>query len=65
LPRPTFNARGLLVARSAPALGTAVAQIALPSAGTYTWRLRNYGAPVNYTPTSIVREPPLVDQLVP
>jgi hypothetical protein len=60
-----YNSLGLLVARSAPALGIAVAQVALPSAGAYTWRLRNYGAPVNYTPTSIVREPAPVQQLVP
>lgn len=52
-----YNAQGLLVARSAPALGIAVAQVALPSAGAYTWRVRNYGGAVNYTPTTIVREP--------
>jgi len=60
-----FNAQGLLVARSAPALGIAVAQVALPSAGAYTWRVRNYGGAVNYTPSSIVREPPLPLELVP
>jgi hypothetical protein len=60
-----YNAQGLLVARSAPSLGIAVAQVALPPAGTYTWRVRNYGGPVNYTPTSIVREPSLPLVLVP
>ena len=60
-----YNALGLLVARSAPALGIAVAQVALPSAGAYTWRVTNYGAPVNYTPSSIVREPAPALELVP
>jgi hypothetical protein len=60
-----YNAQGLLVGRSAPALGIAVAQVALPSSGAYTWRVRNYGGAVNYTPTSIVREAPLPLELVP
>jgi hypothetical protein len=61
-----FNSMGLLMASSVPALGVAVAQVALPSAGTYTWRVRNYGsAPINYTPTSIVREPDLIPDVAP
>jgi len=61
-----FNSMGLLMARSVPALGIAIAQVALPSAGTYTWRVRNYGsAPINYTPTSIVREPDLIPDVAP
>jgi hypothetical protein len=60
-----YNAAGLLVAQSPPALGIAVAQMALPPAGTYTWRVRNYGSAVNYMPTSIVREPQPPVALVP
>jgi len=60
-----FNAAGLLMARSLPSYGVAVAQIALPAAGTYTWRVTNYGGATNYTPTSIVREPDLVPDVAP
>jgi hypothetical protein len=61
-----YNAQGILIARSVPSLKIAVAQVALPAAGTYTWRVRNYGAAaVTYTPTSIVREPALPLELVP
>jgi len=60
-----YNPAGLLVARSVPALGIAVAQVLLPPAGTYTWRVRNYGAAINYTPTTIVREPQPIAVLVP
>jgi hypothetical protein len=58
-----YNSAGLLVTQSVPALGIAVAQVALPPAGTYTWRVRNYGTAVNYTPTTIIREPQLPDTL--
>jgi hypothetical protein len=58
-----YNA--LLVARPAPALRVAVTQVALTLAGAYTWRVRNYGAALNYTPTSIVRQPPPPLELVP
>jgi len=60
-----FNSAGLLIAQSLPALGIAVAQVALPPAGTYTWRVRNYGAAVNYTPTTIDRQPQAPLVLVP
>jgi hypothetical protein len=60
-----YNAAGMLIAQSPSALGIAVAQVALPPAGTYTWRVRNYGAAVNYTPTTIDRQPQAPLVLVP
>jgi len=53
-----FNPAGLLVATSVPTPGIAVAQVLLPTAGTYTARVRNYGAlPATHTATLITREP--------
>jgi hypothetical protein len=53
-----LDAGGLLVARSLPTPGIAIAQVLLPAAGTYTARVRNYGAlPVTHTATLITREP--------
>jgi len=53
-----LDANGILVARSAPTMGIATAQLALPLAGTYTCRIRNYGlSAVTHSLTTIVREP--------
>jgi len=53
-----YDANGLLVAKSLPTPGVAVVTVPLPAAGTYTFRVRNYGAtPVNQAPTMVVREP--------
>ena len=53
-----YNPGGLLVANSAPTGGVAAATVALPLAGTYTVRVKNYGMTgVTSTPTLIVREP--------
>lgn len=52
------DANGILLARSGPAPGVAVVTVLLPAAGGYTSRVINYGiAPINQTPTLIVREP--------
>jgi len=61
-----YNAAGILVARSIPAPTVAVAQVVLPAAGTYTCRVRNYSAvATNYTPTLIVREPQVLNDIDP
>jgi hypothetical protein len=53
-----YDPSGLLVANSAPTGGVAAATVALPLAGTYKVRVKNYGMTgVTSTPTLIVREP--------
>jgi hypothetical protein len=55
-----LNPLGVVVATSQALPGTAVATLALPSAGTYTARVRNLSlGPLTHTPTLIVRTPPL------
>ncbi len=49
-----LDSRGLLVARSIPTPGVAAVEVLLPVPGTYTCRIRNYGA------TSIVQMPKLL-----
>jgi hypothetical protein len=53
-----YNALGVLAATSGPMVGTAVCTLPLPSAGSYTARVRNLGfTPATSTPTLIVRDP--------
>ena len=55
-----LNPLGVVVATSQALPGTAVATLALPSAGTYTARVRNLSlGRLTHTPTLIVRTPPL------
>jgi len=55
-----YNGLGVLVATSGPMPGLATVTLPTPGAGNYTVRVRNLsGAPVNCTPTFIVREPGL------
>ncbi len=53
-----YNALGALVATGVSVGGVAVAALPAPSAGTYKVRVKNHGlAPINHTPTLVVREP--------
>ena len=53
-----YDALGMLVTRSVPTPGVAVAEVLLPAAGTYTCKIRNSGAtPVVQVPTLLVRDP--------
>jgi len=53
-----LDSMGMLVARSLPTPGLASVVVALPLPGTYTCRIRNYGAtPIGHTPNLLVREP--------
>jgi len=52
-----YDPNGLFVARSLPTPGLASLEVLLPAPGTYTCRVRNYGAtPIVQTPTLFVRE---------
>ena len=53
-----YDPNGLLVANSTPTVGIAAATVALPVAGTYRVRVKNYGmTAMTSTPMLIVREP--------
>jgi hypothetical protein len=53
-----YNAAGTLVASSGPALGTALATLPTPGAGTLTVRIRNLSSrTITVTPTTVVRMP--------
>ena len=53
-----LDSLGMLVARSLPTPGIAVVEVPLPAPGTYTARVRNYGAtPIVHAPNLLIREP--------
>jgi hypothetical protein len=53
-----YDSLGMLVMRSLPTPGLAAVEVLLPAPGTYTCRIRNYGAtPIVHTPKLFIREP--------